>query len=228
MAYELHVLVIWVCVAIGALVIAVMLYSIYAHRRSQGASRPQFHNSVWVEVMWTMVPVAIVIATAAPAIRSMIEINSGDNTGLMVKITGHQWGWRYQYPDLGLDFFSHSKLPGQGTSSADDQGGLQADGPLVLPIGTRVSFQLASMEVPSVWWIPELGWKQEIFAGQGQEYSLLIERPGTYPGRCAAPCDSRRADFTPVVVVMERSDYRLWLQEKPNTGAPRAHRKDTE
>ena len=97
--FELHMLIMWICVVIGVAVFAVMFYSIYAHRKSRGHEASQFHESTKVEIAWTVVPFLILIAMAVPATSTLLEVYDNDEAELDVLITGHQWKWKYEYLD---------------------------------------------------------------------------------------------------------------------------------
>src|SRR5678815_5113855 len=105
--YSLHMLIFWVCVAIGVVVFGIMIYSIATFRKSKGAipDTKMVHNTQ-VEIVWTVIPVIILVAMAVPAARTLIEIEDTRNTDLTIKVTGYQWGWQYEYLDHGVSFFS--------------------------------------------------------------------------------------------------------------------------
>ncbi|HHJ11582.1 MAG TPA: cytochrome c oxidase subunit II, partial [Chromatiales bacterium] len=109
--YDLHMMVLWICVAIGVVVFGAMFYSILKHRKSTGHEPAQFHESTKVEIIWTTIPFLILIGMAIPATKTLIAMENTAEPDMTIKITGYQWKWEYEYLDDGVHFFSNLATP---------------------------------------------------------------------------------------------------------------------
>jgi len=213
--YDLHMLVFWICVAIGVAVFGVMFWSIYHHRKSQGAVAAQFHESALVEVLWTLAPILILVAMAVPATKTLIRLADARDAELTIKVTGYQWRWRYEYLNEGIDFFSTLATPRAqiANNAAKDATYLLAvDRPLVVPVGKKIRILTTAADVIHSWWVPALGWKRDAIPGFINESWTLIEKPGVYRGQCAELC-GRDHGFMPVVVeAVPEAEFRQWVE----------------
>jgi cytochrome c oxidase subunit 2 len=240
--YELHMWALWVCVVIGVLVFGAMIIAMVKFRKSKGAVPATWSHNTKVEAVWTVVPILILIALAAPATGVMINMaNSGDSQ-MTVKITGYQWKWRYEYMNWG-DKAYHvnyiSKLDGESDrtrqlGSGLDPKAVKADGeeayllnvdhPLVLPVDTKVRFVVTGDDVIHAWWVPQLGWKQDAIPGIINDAWTEIHDPGIYRGQCAELCGQDHG-FMPIVVrAVTKDEFVKWLdaQEAAVNPAPAA------
>ncbi len=212
--YDLHMLILGICVAIGLLLFAVMFYSIFAHRKSRGAVAVQFHENTLVEVLWTVVPFIILVAMALPATRSMIALYDTGEAEVTIKVTGYQWKWQYEYLEAGIKFVSNLKTPSEQIYDGAPKGEhylLEVDQPLVLPVNKKVRFLITAADVLHAWWVPEFGWKQDAVPGFVNEGWARIEKPGTYRGQCAELC-GRGHGFMPIVVeARTEAGYAEWV-----------------
>lgn len=215
--YDLHMLILAICAAIGALLFAVMFYSIYAHRRSKGAVAVQFHEHALVEILWTVVPFVILVAMAVPATKSMIALHDTADADVTVKVTGYQWKWQYEYLEDGIKFVSNLKTPSEQIYDGAAKGEnylLEVDNPLVLPVNKKVRFLITAADVLHAWWVPEFGWKQDATPGFVNEGWARIEKPGTYRGQCTELC-GRGHGFMPIVVeARSEAEYAEWIEER--------------
>lgn len=227
--YDMHMMVLWICVVIGIGVFGAMFYTIFAHRKSKGVEPAQFSHSTTVEIIWTAIPVLILIAIALPATKGMMQMDSPrDAQGepvtmdMTVKITGYQWKWRYDYLDEGFGFLStltaDSNIARQKGSGVDvntvDNYLLDVDNPLVIPANTNIRFLLTSDDVIHSWWVPEFGWKRDAIPGFINEAWTNIKEPGTYRGQCAELCGKDHGYMPIVVEVLSQSDYAQWLAQQ--------------
>ncbi|MBS0579350.1 MAG: cytochrome c oxidase subunit II [Proteobacteria bacterium] len=221
--YELHMLIFWVCVAIAVLVFGVMIYSLVKFRKSKGAVADVtlVHNTQ-VELVWTVIPVAILVAMAVPAARTLVAIEDTSKTELTIKVTGFQWGWEYDYLDDGVTYFSHldhaSNAARQLDSTIDpntvDNYLLNVDHPLVVPVGTKVRLLITGADVIHSWWVPAFGVKKDAIPGFVNEawFKVDTDKPGLYRGQCAELC-GRDHGFMPIVVdVRTKADYETWVK----------------
>src|ERR1700737_4798753 len=197
--YDLHMLIFWVCVIIAAVVFGVMIWSIAVYRKSKGAVADTtiVHNTK-VEIVWTAVPVIILIAMAVPAARTLVEIEDTTKTELTIKVTGFQWGWQYDYLDDGVAYYSRldrkSDAARELLSGIDpntvDHYLLSVDHPLVVPVGTKVRLLVTAADVIHSWWVPAFGVKKDAIPGFVNEAWFRVDpdKPGLYRGQCAALC----------------------------------------
>lgn len=141
--YDLHMLIFYICVAIAIVVFGVMFYSIFKHRKSKGAVAANFHESTKVEIIWTVIPIVILIAMAIPATKTLIEMEDTSESELTIKITGSQWKWHYSYFEHDVEFFSYLSTSNEQIEGTDEKGEhylLEVDNPLVLPVGKKSVF----------------------------------------------------------------------------------------
>ena len=223
--YGLHMLIFWVCVAIAVLVFGVMVYSLVKFRRSKGAipDVTMVHNTK-VELVWTVIPVIILVAMAVPAAKTLVQIEDTSKTELTIKVTGFQWGWQYEYLDDGVAFYSHldhaSNAARQLDSGIDPNGVdsylLNVDYPLVVPADTKVRLLITGADVIHSWWLPAFGVKKDAIPGFVNEawFKVDADKPGLYRGQCAELC-GRDHGFMPIVVdVRSKADYATWVKAK--------------
>lgn len=214
--YHLHMLIFWICVVIGLVVFGVMFYSIYHHRKSRGAVAAQFHESTTVEMVWTIIPMLILIGVAVPATRTLIAMEDTSDPELTVTITGYQWRWKYDYMGEDVSYFSTLSTPRaqiEGHAAKDEHYLLEVDNPLVLPVGKKIRLLTTASDVIHSWWVPDLGWKRDAIPGFVNDNWTLIEKPGIYRGQCAELCGKDHG-FMPIVVVAKtEADYQSWLAE---------------
>lgn len=213
----LHHLSLAIVVVIGILVFGVMFYSIYAHRRSKNPTPATFHESTTVEVIWTLVPVLILISLAVPATTTLIEIEDNSDPDLTILITGSQWKWHYQYLDSNIGFYSNLATAQAERDNLEPKGTnylLEVDNVLVLPTNKKVRFLTTADDVIHSWWIPDFAVKQDAIPGFINEAWTRVNEPGLYRGQCAEFCGKDHA-FMPIVVeVQEEADFDQWLEDQ--------------
>ena len=223
--YGLHMEIFWVCVAIAVVVFGAMIWSLIAFRKSRGAvpDVTLVHNTK-VEVIWTVVPVFILIAMAVPAARVLVEIEDTTKTEMSIKVTGFQWGWNYDYLDQGVSYYS--RLDRKSDAARELLSGidpntvehylLNVDHPLVVPVDTKVRLLITGADVIHSWWVPDLGVKKDAIPGFVNEawFKVDADKPGLYRGQCAELC-GRDHGFMPIVVdARSKADFAAWLKEK--------------
>jgi cytochrome c oxidase subunit 2 len=212
--YDLHMIVFWICVAIGILVFGAMAYSVVYHRKSKGAVSADFHESTTVEIIWTLVPLAILIGIAVPATATLLDLEDASKADVNIQVNGIQWKWRYNYIDEGVEFIS--SLSEESRNAIKDPIGvenylLDVDKPIVVPINKKIRFLFTSDDVIHAWWVPELAVKQDAVPGFINDSWALIEEPGVYRGQCAELCGKDHG-FMPIVVnAVSEPEYQEWL-----------------
>lgn len=225
--YDLHMLILWICVFIGVVVFGTMFYSIYHHRKSKGHKAEQFHENTTVEIIWTIIPTLILIGMAIPATKAMLELDDVQNADMSIKVTGWQWKWEYEYLDNGIHFFSNldeaSNKARQVGSDIDPRTVpnylLNVDNPLVIPTKKKIRFVFTAADVIHSWWVPELGWKKDTIPGFINEAWTSVDKPGVYRGQCTELCGKDHGFMPIVVVAMEQADYDAWVKKTQEEAA---------
>jgi cytochrome c oxidase subunit 2 len=223
--YGLHMEIFWICVVIAVIVFGAMIYSIVTFRKSKGAVADVtlVHNTT-VELIWTALPVAILVFMAIPAAKTLVEIEDTTKTDLSIKVTGFQWGWQYDYLDSGVAYFS--RLDRKSDAARELMSGidvntvdhylLSVDHPLVVPVGSKVRLLITGADVIHSWWVPAFGVKKDAIPGFVNEawFKVDTDKPGLYRGQCAELC-GRDHGFMPIVVdVRSKGDFEAWLKSK--------------
>ncbi len=227
--YHLHMTIFWICVAIGVVVFSVLIYSLIMHRKSIGHEAHDFHENTAVEIIWTIIPFVILISMAIPATTVLKYIDDKSNSDLLIKVTGYQWRWQYEYPEQDISFFSNLLTPQEQIDNKDvkDTHYLRdVDNYLVVPINKKIRFLFTANDVIHSWWVPELGLKKDTIPGFINESWVRIEKPGIYRGQCAELCGARHAYMPIVVDARTEVDYQKWVAEqlvKKQTAAPNPH-----
>jgi cytochrome c oxidase subunit II len=221
--FELHRLMFWWCVALGFFVFGWMIFSMVKFRKSSGAKADTnlTHNTK-AEVIWTVLPIFILIGMAVPATRTLIQTEDATNTELTIRITGYQWKWGYQYVGSGVEVFSTldraSNAARQLDSGIDPATVpnylLNVDHPLVLPAGVKVRLLITAQDVIHAWWVPALAIKKDAIPGFMNEawFKIDTDKTGLYRGQCAELC-GRDHGFMPIVIdVRSKPDFEAWLK----------------
>src|SRR5678816_1291559 len=223
--YSLHMLIMWICVILAVVVFGAMIYSLMKFRKSQGAEADKtLVHSTKVEIVWTVIPIAILIGMAVPIAKTLIEIEDMGNVDLNIKVTGYQWKWEYEYLGQNVSFFSTLK---RDSDAARQLGSgidpktvpnylLDVDNPLVVPSGQKIRFLLTAQDVIHAWWVPAFGMKKDAIPGYVNEIWAQVDadKVGTYRGQCAELCGQDHG-FMPIVVeVKSPADYDVWLRAK--------------
>lgn len=215
--YHLHMLIFYICVAIALVVFGAMFYAIYKHRKSKGAVAAHFHESTKVEIIWTIIPIVILVAMAIPATKTLVAMEDTSQSDLTIKITGSQWKWHYSYFDEDVAFYSLLATSQKQIDGIEAKGAhylLEVDQPLVVPVHRKIRFLLTSDDVIHSWWVPAFAVKKDTIPGFINEAWTRIDEPGVYRGQCAELC-GRAHGFMPIVVqAMAEDEYDQWLSDK--------------
>ena len=220
--YDLHMLILWICVFVGVGVFGTMFYSIYHHRKSKGHVAEQFHENTTVEIIWTVIPALILVSMAIPATKTLLEMDDVQDSDMTVKVTGWQWKWEYDYLDTGIHFFSNldaaSNRARQLNSGIDPSTIshylLRVDEPLVIPTNKKIRFVFTAADVLHSWWVPDLGWKKDAIPGFINEAWTSVPKAGIYRGQCTELCGKDHGFMPVVVVAMDQPDYDAWKEKK--------------
>jgi len=222
--YALHMHVFWWCVAIGVFVFAWMILSMVRYRKSQGAvPDTKMVHSTKVEIIWTVIPVIILVIMAVPAARTLVRIEDTSGSTVNIKVTGYQWKWQYEYLESGVHFFS---TIARDSDAARQLGAttdvnqvpnylLEVDNPLVVPVGTKVRLLITSQDVIHAWWVPAFAVKKDAIPGFVNEawFEIQPDKVGIYRGQCAELCGRDHA-FMPIVVEAKSpEDFQAWIEQ---------------
>ena len=226
----LHNFVMIVCVVIFVAVFGVMFYSIFKHRKSKGAVSANFHESVAVEIAWTVVPFIIVIGMALPATKVVVAMKDTTNADLTIKATGYQWKWGYDYlkgEGEGIGFLAtldtaQREASDSGHPEPVDNYLLKVDNPLVVPVDKKVRIITTANDVIHAWMVPAFGVKQDAIPGFVRDTWFKAEKVGDYYGQCAELCGKEHAYMPIHVKVVSAEDYTKWVDGKKKEIAAKA------
>ncbi|WP_304640030.1 cytochrome c oxidase subunit II [Pseudomonas sp.] len=227
--FNLHMTIFWICVVIGVIVFGVMFWSMFMHRKSRGAVPAKFHENLSVEVLWTVIPLLILVGMAVPATRVLIDIYDAEDADIDIMITGYQWRWQYSYLGEDVSFFSTMSTSRDAITNSAPKGEnylLEVDEHLVIPVGQKVRFLITAADVIHSWWVPALAVKKDAIPGFVNEAWTRVDEPGIYRGQCTELCGRDHA-FMPVVVeAVTQEEYAAWLAEKKELAAREAELRD--
>ena len=220
--YDMHMISLTVVTVIGILVFGVMFWSIFHHRKSRGVKPAQFSHSTTVEVIWTTIPLIIIIGLAIPATKLLIEMDDTSDSALTVKAVGYQWKWKYEYLEDDLTIYSNLDEKSVELSQRVDGVNpmehenylLDVDEPLVLPTNTKIRILTTANDVIHAWWVPDLGWKRDAIPGFINDNWTMINEPGTYRGQCTEICGKGHGYMPIVVKAVSMEEYKTWVAEK--------------
>jgi cytochrome c oxidase subunit 2 len=227
--HSLHVFMMILCTVIFVAVFAVMFYSIWKHRKSVGHKPATFHESMTVEVIWTIVPFIIVILMALPATKVLVASKDTTNADITVKATGYQWKWGYDYikgEGEGIGFIStldnaHREMSNAGKPAGDDYL-LKVDNALVVPVGKKVRVITTANDVIHAFAVPSLGIKQDAIPGFVRDTWFRAERVGDFHGQCQELCGKEHAYMPIHVKVVSAEDYTKWVDAEKKKMAAKA------
>jgi cytochrome c oxidase subunit 2 len=215
--FELHMLIFWICVAIGVVVFGVMFYSMYAHTKKKNPVAASFHENHKVEIAWTIIPFLILIAMAIPASKTLVKIYNDEAGDLNIQVTGYQWKWQYNYLEDDVSFFSNLSTDMDEINNLVPKGEnylQEVDEMVVIPVGKKVRFLITANDVIHSWWMPAFAIKQDAIPGFVNTAWTKVDKPGVYRGKCTELCGKNHG-FMPIVVkVVEQNEYDEWVSGK--------------
>ena len=225
----LHSVMMVICVLICIAVFGVMFYSILKHRKSRGHKPADFHESVKVEIAWTVVPFLIVIGMGAMATKTVVAQKDTTNADITIKATGYQWKWGYDYlkgEGEGISFLqtldtSHRAMSDAGQPAGDDYL-LKVDNPLVVPVDSKIRIITTATDVIHAWMIPQFGVKQDAIPGFVRDTWFRADKTGDFYGQCAELCGKEHAYMPIHVKVVSAAEYTAWVDAEKKKIAARA------
>lgn len=216
----LHWFMLITCFVIFIAVFSVMFYSIWKHRKSKGHKPANFHESVTIEVIWTIIPFIIVIGMALPATKVLVAAKDTSNADITIKATGYQWKWGYDYLNgegQGVSFLSTLDSSHRALSNAGAEGDvpnnylLQVDNPVVVPVNKKVRIITTANDVIHAWGIPAFGVKQDAIPGFVRDTWFRSEKTGDFYGQCYELCGKEHAYMPIHVKVVSAQEYTAWV-----------------
>jgi len=215
--YQLHMTIFWICCVIGAVVFGIMFWSIIRHRKARGVQPASFHESTKVEILWTAIPVLILIGMAIPATKTLIAMEDTSAADVTVLVTGSQWKWHYKYLDNDVEYFSllaTSRKQIYNKLAKGENYLLEVDRPLVIPTGKKIRFLMTSDDVIHSWWVPAFAIKKDANPGFINEAWTRVDQPGIYRGQCAELCGKDHGFMPIVVIAKDPADYHAWVEQE--------------
>lgn len=221
-AYDIHTMVMWICVGIGIVVFGAMIFSILFHRKSRGAVAAEFHDNLKLEIVWTIIPFIILASMAIPATKVLLAMEDTSNSDMSIKVTGYQWKWHYDYLGEDISYFSNLSTPIEeihNKATKEEHYLREVDNHLVVPVNKKVRLLFTSNDVIHSWWVPAFGVKKDAIPGYINESWFKTDKVGTYRGQCAELCGVNHG-FMPIVVdVKSQEDYDSWVASKKQLAA---------
>lgn len=239
--WDLHMVALWVCVVLGVVVFGAMFTAIFRFRKSKGAVPETWSHNSKLEFFWTLMPVLILIALATPATLLTRDMYNTSGSEMVVKVTGYQWLWRYDYvsydgkPVDKVGFYSRlawdsnaarQKDSGISPYSVVDKATgendylLDVTKPLVIPAGVKVRFLITAGDVIHGWWVPDFAAKRDAIPGIMNDTWAKVEQPGIYRGQCYVLCGQDHSAMPVVVKVVPKAEFNQWLATQENAAAP--------
>ena len=226
---NLHYFMLIVCLVIFIAVFGVMFYSIIKHRKSVGHKSANFHESVSVEIAWTIVPFVIVVVMGMLATKTVVAMKDTSNADVTIKTTGYQWKWGYDYlkgEGEGIGFLStldvaHRAMSDSGKPSGDNYL-LKVDNPLVVPVNKKIRIITTANDVIHSWMVPAFAVKQDAIPGFVRDTWFRAEKIGDFYGQCVELCGKEHAYMPIHVKVVSAEDYTKWVDGKKKEMAAKA------
>jgi len=216
----LHWFMMIICTVIFVVVFGAMLYSIIKHRKSVGHKAASFHESTTVEIIWTVIPLIIVIGMALPATKTVVAMKDTTNADITIKAIGYQWKWGYEYikgEGEGINFLSTLSTPREQINNLEEKSNtylMEVDNEVVVPVNKKIRVITTADDVIHAWTVQGFGVKQDAIPGFVRDTWFKAEKIGTYRGQCSELCGKEHA-FMPIVVkVVSDADYSTWVSAK--------------
>jgi len=214
---QLHHMSLWICIVVGIVVFGAMFYTMFAHRRARNPVPATFSHSTLVEIIWTTIPVLILVGMAIPATQALREIEDNDNSDITVLVTASQWKWHYEYLDTGISYYSNNATPVEQIENLEPKDEfylLDVDNRLVLPADQKVRFLITADDVIHSWWVPDIAVKQDAIPGFINEAWTRIPVTGVFRGQCAELCGLDHAYMPIVVEVRPAEEFDAWIEDQ--------------
>ena len=215
--FDLHMYALWVCVVIAVVVYGVMFWSLFKYRKSRGVKAAKFTHSTTMELVWTVIPIIILIALIFPSLKVLRAMYDSDSSEINILVTGYQWKWKYEYIDHGFSYFSNLSTDRDSIYKGGKKSEtylLEVDNELVIPIGKKVRFLVTSNDVLHSWWVPDFAVKRDAVPGYVNDAWAIVNEEGIYRGQCTELCGKDHAYMPVVVKAVSVSEYEQWIASK--------------
>lgn len=215
--YSLHMIIFYICCVIALIVFGLMFWSIIHHRKSKGVEPAQFHGSLKMEIIWTAIPVLILVVMAIPATKTLIAMEDTSKSDITILVTGSQWKWHYKYLEHPIEFYSllaTKREQIENKADKDELYLLEVDKPLVIPTDKKVRFLVTSDDVIHSWWVPAFAVKKDANPGFINETWTKVNEPGIYRGQCAELCGKDHAYMPVVVEAKTPEEFDRWVAQQ--------------
>jgi cytochrome c oxidase subunit 2 len=216
-----HNFVLWIIGGICLLVALLLVWVIYRYRRSRNPTARRFTHNTTVEMIWTIVPVLILVAIAWRSFPILYQQERAPPADMTIKVTGNSWFWQYEFQDMGVQVVSNL-LPEAQARAQGRPNLLAVDNPILVPVNTNVELLITSNDVIHSWTVPAFGVKQDAIPGRVNQGWINVERPGTYYGQCSELCGVNHAYMPIEVRAVPRAEFDRWITEQGGTLTPAA------
>ncbi|WP_324262927.1 cytochrome c oxidase subunit II [Altererythrobacter sp. H2] len=214
-AFGFHVALVWIMAAISVFVLGLLLYVMFRYRKAANPTPSKTTHNTMVEVVWTVVPVLILVGIAIPSISLLSkQYETPPEDAVTVKITGYQWNWGYEFPDQGIPEFIANMMPVEDAKAAGLPALLEVDNRVVLPVNTPIRIQTTAADVIHSWAVPALWFKMDAVPGRLNEKLLTIKEPGIYYGQCSELCGVKHAYMPIAVEAVPLEQWQAWVRSK--------------
>lgn len=210
--HDFHNMLLWIIFAVAIFVLLLLIWVVLRYNSKVNPEPAQFSHNVMIEVLWTVIPIIILIVIAIPSFKVLYYNDHIENPDMTLKITGRQWYWDYEYPDhSGISFSSYMIADADIDASKDQKRLLSTDNVVVLPVETNIQLLITAGDVLHSWAVPSLGIKLDAVPGRLNETWVRIEKPGTYYGQCSELCGKDHA-FMPIEIrAVTKEEFEQWL-----------------
>ena len=213
-----HIALVWVMAIISLFVLGLLLYAMLRYNRRANPTPSKTTHNTFIEVVWTLVPVLVLVAIAIPSIKLLSDqYESAPEDAVTIKATGYQWNWGYEYPDNGISEYISNMLPEEEANAQGYPGQLEVDNRLVVPVNTPLRIQVTAADVIHSFAVPSLWFKIDAVPGRLNERLLTITEPGIYYGQCSELCGVKHAYMPIAVEAVSREQWEAWVLSKGGT-----------
>jgi cytochrome c oxidase subunit 2 len=220
MLYDFHTLLLWVCAVISLFVLGLLIICAVRFNEKANPVPAKWSHNTLIEVIWTVVPVFILVAIAVPSYRILYHLDRTTEAEMTLKITGNQWFWNYEYVDAGISFDAIATPDNEIDVKAGQHRLLETDRHVVLPINTNIRLLFTANDVIHAWTVPAFGVKLDNMPGRVNETWTHITVPGRYYGQCSELCGVDHS-FMPIVVdAVSKEEYQRWVEQEKAGLAP--------
>jgi len=216
--YDFHTMLLWITGAIVVVITGLLAYAAFKFRRRNHVEPETFAHNTLIEVIWTIVPVVILIIIAIPSFKLLYFEDRIPEHEMTLKITGYQWYWGYEYMDFdGLEFLAYPIAEDEIDEAKGQRRLLSTDTPVVVPIGTHIQLLITSADVLHAFALPAAGVKKDAVPGQLNETWMRIDEPGTYFGQCSEICGTGHAYMPIEVIALPKAEFEAWATAQGGT-----------